>query len=1210
MSWGKIVNGIPWSRNVQSSNRQKSIYKKEELIDLSSFQNIDDEFSLVTSYLSESAPLSIDLLLQGSNIKVLKGDRYYAVTSTEGKIVLVDSKEQLILKDAVVCQDSGLIALAITPDDKSLFIGGADNKIYKYSIESFKEEQVLEGHSGTVNSIAINLSNEWMVSASDDGTVKFWSLKEGTLVKDLINHSAPVRCIDLSSNSTFIATASEDTTCVIYETLWAQGEESGRVLTTLQANHALNTVKFSYSNRIVVTGDSKGEIIIWSFNDWNIAKVYREKAAVNSIDISIDETLMITGGDNKQVYIWHIQSEAERPSLSLEGYDAPIRSLCLTNDQQFIVTISDDCKAVRWRIPYFESIKKLVNCDAVELKGVGDSLVGISSRRVDYWDTLGKKINSYPVPAYHKYLITHDNFLYLFIQTQVSETLYNYRIQVFNLTNFTEQIPEFQVSAGQMISVTLSRDKTYLSIGSVYNITTFQLGEKPMCINSQLYHDGDVHNICITPSSEFLFSTGPNEDKQVIKQILIKAMTDDKLKNEVAEISDLGGKVNDFVCTDDSKKLLIVTESKFLLWSISQCTMIRSVHINRPLRKIHLQPQQGYFFTQHDNGIDIWDFSDFEMKSSLVYKAIQTFAFFNNSETMAVKYKGKSECFESPLTTRHVKIIGENVNDLERDFFKYVRKISFGKSVEFDHRFHNWMIMPFKITIQHIYAYYAHEDFLRQSMLCLKSGIQRPDAPYVKSANKHTILSVSLEQKFPECAKIAIKSMKARLSTNPYSMITVTDSLINLNKSGIDGLNKLYEFAFRPHFFDNLPNFIADVELPLISYSKSIEVDQETLLGTTANTMDGTAVVFEHSSFEMYMTLGSSSSIQFMDSLIKCKNETIFETRLIKLMLEQKWREARVIMYLQASLYLFYLGTLTWYATVQLYNKDFLVLPAGFSIALTLYESYQMYSGQAGYFKDIWNWIDIARSCLFFAYALMVWFGVILSDSDFLILIILASWIRGLTYFRIFNQLRYLINLIFEVFKDIPAFLIIFFYTIIAFSFIFYALGNPDAYYWPLLIRVYSTTIGNNGFDELGKLQWLFYVMITLFNFIIMLNLLISILSDTYSRVKDTQEVADGKELAKMILEVELMMFWRSNDDSTRFVHYVRDQNEEEVEEYTVIATKFKNMQRLCDEYENELEGGTKEISDATVLMEEQNYEIDNLLSNIREKLNIKLENR
>jgi hypothetical protein len=42
-----------------------------------------------------------------------------------------------------------------------------------------------------------------------------------------------------------------------------------------------------------------------------------------------------------------------------------------------------------------------------------------------------------------------------------------------------------------------------------------------------------------------------------------------------------------------------------------------------------------------------------------------------------------------------------------------------------------------------------------------------------------------------------------------------------------------------------------------------------------------------------------------------------------------------------------------------------------------------------------------------------------------------------------------------------------------------------------------------------------------------MLNLLISIMSDTYSKVQETNDIANYQELTEMIIEIEKLMFWK-----------------------------------------------------------------------------------
>ena len=46
-------------------------------------------------------------------------------------------------------------------------------------------------------------------------------------------------------------------------------------------------------------------------------------------------------------------------------------------------------------------------------------------------------------------------------------------------------------------------------------------------------------------------------------------------------------------------------------------------------------------------------------------------------------------------------------------------------------------------------------------------------------------------------------------------------------------------------------------------------------------------------------------------------------------------------------------------------------------------------------------------------------------------------WIRGLTFLRVFAPVRYLIMMVMEVAKDMMVFLVIVFYSNIAFTFLF-----------------------------------------------------------------------------------------------------------------------------------------------------------------------------
>ena len=62
---------------------------------------------------------------------------------------------------------------------------------------------------------------------------------------------------------------------------------------------------------------------------------------------------------------------------------------------------------------------------------------------------------------------------------------------------------------------------------------------------------------------------------------------------------------------------------------------------------------------------------------------------------------------------------------------------------------------------------------------------------------------------------------------------------------------------------------------------------------------------------------------------------------------------------------------------------------------------------------------------------------------------------------------------------------------------------------------------------------------------IVMLNLLVSVIGDTFDNVQQEQYVANYKELAELCLEVEEMMIWNRDAYDEKYLYVVRPAQEE-----------------------------------------------------------------
>lgn len=89
------------------------------------------------------------------------------------------------------------------------------------------------------------------------------------------------------------------------------------------------------------------------------------------------------------------------------------------------------------------------------------------------------------------------------------------------------------------------------------------------------------------------------------------------------------------------------------------------------------------------------------------------------------------------------------------------------------------------------------------------------------------------------------------------------------------------------------------------------------------------------------------------------------------------------------------------------------------------------------------------------------------------------------------------------------------------------------------VLNVYLIIFGEYSLDDYKPAQWVVFIFATLLLSLIMLNLLIAIMSDTFERVMAEIEQSDGLELNDLILDAESIQFWRRKDERHSYLHWV-----------------------------------------------------------------------
>ncbi|CDW81032.1 (myosin heavy-chain) kinase [Stylonychia lemnae] len=918
----------------------------------------------------------------------------------------------------------------------------------------------------------------------------------------------------------------------------------------------MTSMHTNYINEIVVTKDSKKvitcsrdrKIKIW---DWIqqecLATMILHEDSVESIVLSDDETLLFSGSHDKIVNIWSMHDYLFLAKLQTK---LQIRSLHLSDDNDILLASSkdhpiqaywileDNADALRIRV----ELKNVSNCYVTPNNEFLVTMIGNSSLKI--WNLKSRQlIESHKINCEFAYNLralngTRDSE-YIFFQKEQSELLQWSCSQQQQIHTFNH--------VGQVQDVVITKDDKIMYTLIYRNIYKWDLQSKQELLRFSK-EDGYYLYLILSHDEQRLYANvlGPHiyeydlslDENQEYKKLdilndagwLYYELSPDGftviqtnqyngsfwvcniIEGKILRILNKHSERLNFVgFTKDGKYLITRSKSESIIWETTDWKVLITIQeefgvVTSSSRYVQAIIHDGLYKQWSDQILS--SFSDDYAITSTEQgeKVTQTAQEVNESD---IKITGK---FNNLM-----KIFIGNVGKKNLDEKKYLPFL------------YKSQIQPFKTTLVHFYAYYNQAEFVQKLL--------RMGSPFIEDYNENTPLDYAIQKKSYETATIILEYFMKR--SHLYDKLS-EEKLIKLIKFAPSNLKEFFDSSVKEQVAQYLPSFGTFVSDP-IKYHNSqtnfitVSDAKNMILEVKGN---DEPLVFKSIQIQFNMQPGSISSINFHRTLQEIELSAL-RSETIQALLAYKWDLIKKIVFTNGLIYLFYMLVL--FAFIQTYNEIYLYFLIAFGFYFMCFEILQIYLNQLKYLSDFWNLFDFFRVLflvifIFKAFCQEEWYKSqsmlqLLSALNFL------SWVRALSFLRLIQKTRIFIRLLEQVIYDMIPFMIVLIGAVLGISLSFEVLNNISLV--DALKHNYRLTFGDFDTDNYTNANWFLFIIGSVLIPLIMLNMLVAIMSDTYARVMSDILPSDFHELNQMILEQEEIQFWNRKKGKSGFLHYV-----------------------------------------------------------------------
>ena len=222
--------------------------------------------------------------------------------------------------------DKAVRCVCWTHDGELLASAGDKGIVYVCDVHNGEIKMSLP-HGAKVWSIDCSMDGLMLATGCKDKTVRLWGLVDGHLLGTLSGHSGEVNCVTFSGNNQWLASASDDGTAI----LWQISGQSAVLHKRLEGHSDwVRSLSWGHQDLVLASGAGDCKIVLWDLSTPDVqqgAVLTGHKSGVRAVSFRPDGQVLASASFDCSIFLWKIDGASGELLQGLQGHKAGVWTL-------------------------------------------------------------------------------------------------------------------------------------------------------------------------------------------------------------------------------------------------------------------------------------------------------------------------------------------------------------------------------------------------------------------------------------------------------------------------------------------------------------------------------------------------------------------------------------------------------------------------------------------------------------------------------------------------------------------------------------------------------------------------------------------------------------------------------------------------------------------------------------------------------------------